>query len=969
MTVMPSFDDFFRAVHRGRAPFPWQSALAQRVVTDGWPEAIGVPTGLGKTACIDIAVWALAAQADRPPGERTAPTRTWYVVDRRLLVDAAYEHGCHLAALLQTPERLAGDSEVAKEVEGDAARVVLRAMGVRLRGIAALGTETSPLHIARLRGAAELGQRSPDPSQPAVIFATVSMFASRLLFRGYGSSRSMRPVDAALAGIDSLILLDEAHISRPLMTMCASAAQCDVGNPTALLPLARARPRLVALTASGERSGDRFDLGPADLACDIVRERIRAPKPTTLVATTRKDLVRDLAREALARHDARPLDAGVVFCNTVATARGVLDELTTRLSGSGAADLVLLTGRMRTREASASIQRVLDRETGAPSDRSRELVRPRGLIVVATQTLEVGADLDFDWLVTETPGARALIQRFGRLNRLGRADAPSAAVCHAEGVSAYPPYGDEPANVWLRLQAAAQIGIESASSTAETAQEPTLPLLELDLSPVLITAAVGEPSDTPKRVGELLPAHLWEYAKTSSPEPDEPPVELFFAGFDDDVRRVSVIWRSHLPGRAPAEDTVLAGVLFPRVRSAEAIDLPIAALKEFLGARGIAQVRRLGDDQTSIEPQEIPVNRIRPGDTVVLNVADGGYDQGGWAATATGTVLDVAALDDRILWLDGEAASVTCGESIAGEVPRFLRELRAAAANEDEILRAELEEELKVAITAALDAMPGHPWLTEREWEEYRLAFRNLPKVRLELGSDGSAFLIGFRPVHDTSRPEVRSDAFDDLSFDVESVVLADHLGAAAETATRVSERIGLPAAVGASVDHAARYHDCGKADERFQALLDPGGASGQPLAKSVEAGNRRGGAYLAAGWPRGGRHEALSARLVQSWLERSPGAWDEDLVLHLIAAHHGHGRPLVPGPFADSEGVVAAEVEGETVRVPSDLSVVDWDQPRRFHDVSARFGYWGAALLEAIVRQSDHAVSHATDRSPLEAV
>jgi CRISPR-associated endonuclease/helicase Cas3 len=968
MTVMPSFDDFFRAVHRGRAPFPWQSALAQRVVTDGWPEAIGVPTGLGKTACIDMAVWALAAQADRPPGERTAPTRTWYVVDRRLLVDAAYDHGCHLAALLQTPQKLAGDWEVANEIDVDALRAVLQAVGVRLREIAALGTEASPLHIARLRGAAELGQRSPDPSQPAVIFATVSMFASRLLFRGYGSSRSMRPVDAALAGIDSLILLDEAHISRPLMTMCASAAQCDVGNPTALLPPGRAHPRLVALTASGESSGDRFDLGPADLACDIVRERIGAPKPTTLVATTRKDLVRDLAREALARHDARPLDPGVVFCNTVATARGVLDELTTRLSGTEAADLVLLTGRMRTREASASIQRVLDRETGAPSDRSRELIRPRGLIVVATQTLEVGADLDFDWLVTETPGARALIQRFGRLNRLGRAEAPSAAVCHAEDVSAYPPYGDEPANVWLRLQTAARIGTESVPSTAETAEEPTLPLPKLDLSPALITAAVGEPSDTPKRVGELLPAHLWEYAKTSSPEPDEPPVELFFAGFDDDVRRVSVIWRSHLPGRAPAEDTVLAGVLFPRVRSAEAIDLPIVAFKEFLGARGIAQVRRLGDDQTSIEPQEIPVNRIRPGDTVVLNVADGGYDQGGWAATATGRVLDVAALDDRILWLDGEAARGTCGESIAGEVPRFLRELRAAAANEDEILRAELEEELKVAITAALDAMPGHPWLTEREWEEYRVAFRNLPRVRLELGSDGAAFLIGVRPVYESTHPEVRSDAFDGLSFDVEWVALTDHLRAAAETAAGVSEHIGLPAAVVASVDHAARYHDCGKGDERFQALLDPGGTSGQLLAKSAETGNRRGGAYLAAGWPRGGRHEALSARLVQSWLERSPGAWDEDLVLHLIASHHGHGRPLVPGPFADSAGVVAAEVEGQAVQVPSDLSLIDWDQPRRFHAVSARFGYWGAALLEAVVRQSDHAVSRATDRSPLEA-
>jgi CRISPR-associated endonuclease/helicase Cas3 len=101
MTPLPSFRDFFTALW-GRDPFPWQTMLAERITSGRWPRALDLPTAAGKTACIDVAIYALAVQADKPIAERTAPRRIWFVVDRRIVVDEAFERASTIAKKLTT---------------------------------------------------------------------------------------------------------------------------------------------------------------------------------------------------------------------------------------------------------------------------------------------------------------------------------------------------------------------------------------------------------------------------------------------------------------------------------------------------------------------------------------------------------------------------------------------------------------------------------------------------------------------------------------------------------------------------------------------------------------------------------------------------------------------------------------------------------------------------------------------------
>lgn len=915
-TPMPCFPSFYRAINR-RDPFPWQARLARQVESKAWPAQVGVPTGLGKTACLDIAIWWLASQAERTPADRTAPTRVWWVVNRRLLVDSTHKHAEAIRGKLADPEG-AG-------LAGSAADVV-RAVAERLRSLAA-GTGRDPLEVIRLRGGVS-SRRPSDPSTPAVILSTLPMYGSRLLFRGYGTSRGLRPVDAALAGTDCLVLLDEAHLAPHLMSLISALDECAPAD-CPVLPEPRSSPRLVALTATGDASKEnRFDLDKDDEAHDLVRRRLDAAKRVKVVEATGK-VDRALADEAIKLIRDRPATACIVFANTPATARSAFDRLRKSI-GKRPADVLLLTGRSREREAEDVRARVLDPACGMPAQRPASVVRDRSLIVVATQTLEVGADMDAENLVTETCGVRALTQRLGRLNRLGEYPDARAVYVHCpppkrksgSGGEEWPVYGAEPRIVLERLKGAL------ADDDGR-----------VNLSPRRVGKVLGPPKDCAGRAPEILHGLLWEWLKTTTPPEGEAPVEPYFAGIEGPTYSVSLIWRSHVPDQDQAGGSP---VLWPRPSDREAVDVPIGeARKEFTDEEVLC---RLGADRLTAE--YVTRNGLRPGDTVVLPTDRGLLDEFGWAPSSEEPVVDMSV---AVHGLPLSTASLRrlCGVTVTQDLID-----RALGVSEQDDDVSAGDKELAVGqIISAIGASPPHGWKAS-DWEAFltrlrreAVAGRNeVPRLTLKGKSETFS-----------------DDSRDERSLSVASRDLEMHGKAVAARSREIAERLGIALDFLRVAEWAGRLHDVGKADWRFQRWLDPSGKWAEPVAKSNMPQHIWDAARVAAGWPKGGRHEAISARLAAKWQAVS-GEWPDDtmrdLLIHLIVSHHGSGRPLVP-PVADGTlASVAVRVKGTELSAASNLECVDWDQPSRFKRLNERFGPWGLALLESIVRQADHEVS-----------
>ncbi len=955
LSEMPEFKDFYRAVN-DREPFPWQRRLAEQVFEDAcWPLEIGVPTGLGKTACLDITIWWLASQAHLPPVQRSAPTRIWWVVNRRLLVDEASRHAEKIRAMLETPAL----GRTAPDVD------VLHKIADRLKSLAGPSAE-KPLCVIPLRGGISL-HRPPHPAQPSVIVSTIPMYGSRLLFRGYGSSRSMRPVDAALAGTDSLVLVDEAHLAHHLRDLIPKLRQC-MSPHVATLPAERGSPQIVSLTATGDASGSaRFDLDEADLADQTICKRLDAAKPVKIDSASTGDPAKALRDAALKLLDAASSPTScVIFCNTPALAREVFTLLKSHKHCTDA-DLLLVTGRTRQADSDELRRRLLSPEGGVPANASEQFERTRHLIVVSTQTLEVGADLDFEYLVTEQCGVRSLTQRLGRLNRLGHHSHAQAVYVHRppsrsrskrgehDGntqLGGWPVYGTEPEMVLERLVCAK-------------------PEEKVNLNPRVIAKHLGQPADDPGRAPEVLPDLLWEWIKTTTPPHGEAPVEPYFSGIREIRPTVSILWRVCLPAAEALNEKFVENAneqdneasspqrLWPRVNSNETIDLPLYELRSALEAVGIKQVHRLVDEGLVevVQPSD-----LRPGDAVILPSDAGMCDEFGWNPESRGRVVDLS-IKRAGLPLDRQALEALCGGSPHKLGPELSASLRAAIGDGDQELDEAVAQEASERLIALLqgsDLLGFGPDESNTFLEALNpipvRAFNEVP--RLEMGD---------------ARQSASLDESDEVSLceglPPEAMELVAHGTAVGDHSKGLASALGLSEELAVVIAQAGEFHDLGKADSRFQRWLDPNSPASPNhvlLAKSQMHKSQWSAARSDAGWPAGGRHEELSARLVKAWVKEGGSGLDnndQDLLIHLVVSHHGKGRPLLV-PVADGtpDTVQWTFGNGANVSVAADLSLTDWGQPSRFRRLNERFGPWGLALLEALVRQADHQVSAVTE-------
>lgn len=924
------FAAFFRDVH-GVTPLPWQDRLAQHLLANNeWPDLVDLPTASGKTACLDIALFHLAWCADR--GEPwLAARRIVFMVDRRIIVDAAFERAEKIRTALaksSTPA-VKAVAEALLKLDGDTALVCQK-----LRG-----------GMPRERGFAM------NPAQPMIISSTLDQIGSRLLFRGYGMSPYSWPLHAGLLGHDTLLLLDEAHLSYPFAQTIAAIRREQARAEQALPNI---RPvKLVPLSATAQTQGQPFQLDEQDFNNSILAERRNAPKPAQLVdgsckaADRIKALLHETERIYTSLDSKTPTVAVIV--NRVRVARELFEQLKT-LHKSDDIQIELMIGRSRPLDRDKVASRLLDR---AGSNRMPS-VDEHGLIVVATQSIEVGADLDFQGMVTECASIDALRQRFGRLDRLGHFRKAMAAIVGGGEPVDDPIYGSALPDTWQWLNKVSQAqGDSRIVDFAIAVMDATLPKEHAHLAAPL------------RHCLPLTPAYVQLLTQTSPTPMYDPDVSSLLHGVGTIEPDIQVIWRNALPMQKRGKNLLLDKDetdlvehmldLMPPT-SLETLALPLSSVRTWLaGAKGsgeltdIEGIAALNDEAPAKKPlaQQVwrrqqdgwratSVRQLRPGDTIVVPPSFGGCDEYGFAPDSTNPVDDLS--DEARATLERERVTFITVETVTG--------LAHSSDADHDTAWAKLASAYRDEQPTAVDLLST--LLDSLNLSSAELGWPEIPTVELLLRKDGTLYALALR----SGRPGEDDLSDEGLSSSRTVLVSLDkHNKGVGQRARRLTDAVGLPESYHATLGRAGDTHDIGKADPRFQRLLRGSWAEGgdQLLAKGLRSSKVRKGEPSE-------RHEAYSVAVLNSYPSLLDGIKNTDLTTYLVGSHHGRGRPWMPDR-ADEGTAFTLEFEGTRLAYDGapQLGALEAGWPSLYWRLIQRYGPWGLAYLEAVLRLADH--------------
>lgn len=990
------FDRFHAAVHGGHQPFAWQRRLLRQIVADkAWPRVLDLPTGSGKTTCIDIAVFALALDAGSGEDQRWCPRRIAMIVDRRIVVDQVAERGRRLLGSLMN----SNDDVVVRVAE-------------RLRLLTRTGEE--PLGVFTLRGGMPKDDgwaRTPD--QPLVIASTVDQVGSRMLMQGYGVSQGMAPVHAGLLANDTLLLLDEVHLSEPFRQTLDQLARLrtrfsDGGVKARFSHVFLSATPEVGETPSfallDEEKTPESPLGP----------RLHACKPARLIEVEDRVALDkacvDHAKDLFQRH--RTI---AVVVNRVASAGAIAKELAEELGPE--AIVTLLTGRMRPLDRDDVLR---DLRVAVRTGRERSEESPKR-VIVGTQCIEAGADFDFDALVTEAASLDSLRQRFGRVDRLGTYGRSEGLIVYDKSEKDDPVYGRAIAETirWFKekekerpkrlKEELKKLKREAKKLRGEVRTEADIFIArraQVDFGVLALEVPTGDDLSkllAPKaNAPTLLPAYLDLWAQTSPAPSQVPDVSLWLHGPNAGPKDVQVVWRADLTEEVlQSRDVAAATAIVAAVRpsSLEAMSLPFATARAWLtnqpahdlgdteGAKpyddgeakapGRHALRWKGDESEIVDAQS-----LMPGQTIVVPAIYGGIRSGCFDAESTEPVADRAE----------QAALVARARPVLRLHPLVIKNLGLLSLPIDE------PDEVRAALGRLSSNDDWPAW--KRLWAK-RLAMGRATFV-VPAAPSWTVIEAKRLPIADLRRvlqPEESLEDGVELTTDGDdsfcagrAVELSEHSADVERFAREYATRCGLGSWLAEHIALAAWLHDVGKADRRFQLMLRGGSEidlfkDETPWAKSAMspgAREQRRVARLRSGYPGGGYlHAVQSVAMLEKRLDclreclQKAGVSEEadlDLVLHLVASHHGECRPLAPAFTDDAPVDVLLEghqsekfgrIDFDATNSNNDLHRLDSPLADRFWRLVGKYGWQELCWLEALVRLADHRASQEEQSKP----
>lgn len=921
-TALPSitreeFSDFFAALNEGHAPFSWQEEVLDHICEHGvWPERINAPTGSGKSSVVDIHLFAnaLAAVGAAP----RVPRRLCVTVGRRALVDSQVD---------RAREKILDRMEKAL-TNGSGESDILRRVVEALQSFQTRNDKdgNDPFEVGHIRG--ELSNRAlpvTDISACAIIAATPDMYGSRALFRGYGSTKAARPRETALLTMDTVMVLDEAHMNRQLLHTTQRIAQlqkreADLGVPTLQVVETTATPStedsgsttlgvdIEALDSPNDKELHRRVYSHKELVLHPIDKWDGKPGNAATVNAA-VDAIKDfLAHREVGKGSEVAHTVGCIV-NHVRTAISIKEELAKDLAED---EVQLLVGRMRP----SDLEKL--------QNKHRELFTTEGdksvKVVVATQTLEVGIDVDFADLVTELAPASSLAQRFGRVNRLGhRTDSKVVVIEPASGDSVKkdaPPYkAVDLSNAYGWLEA------------LNGAESPSVNPAAMVKSPPV--------QSSPERLLYQRPEwpDLLEFSRTDENPYDEPDLDLWLHdSLDAETAMGGVIVRDNLPSNTSAAMEILKTSYFAP-RDLETFPANLKILQEILDYQ----------DEHGVKPRKF---LYRQGEISLWQDADHGEESS--QSLAPG---DVLLLDTGSVPFTNQGIAVT-----QRELPSTKDKLEAVPFPNDTKLYvyekcADREERFREYLGLSPEEVAELLDTQGTDGKKMRIASELSTEAE-----DGQEVISWYAVVTDEESVE-DSDIAQELA-PTDPVLLDDHQNDVAERTRQLAENLGLAPEFSEALELAAKYHDEGKRDLRFQQML---GADLQADALAKSGHRSVAEAYRArsrSALPRGWRHEQLSALMVAASPEKV--GEHRDLVLRIIGCSHGHGRFSFAhdAGFLLKEGYLPEGTDYEALKAQATrlFNVGYWDN--LMEQTSRTYGPYATAYLEAVERAADAQIS-----------